>query len=236
MSRGVTPIATHTMQPRPTGSKSRPAARKRLNADDSPFIGPSAGTKRGGDKVEGAVEPRAKRKRVEPQTGGLPGAFPKKTSAEGEPASALVRPLPAAARTPPTRCAQVDFAAMPVDALLRYLAQADAVPPLHPSLCSAENPPLPSSLLNPQATAPRAPSPAPTSTPANRPRRDVKDASRRRSSRLLEEEERSRRAPVLADAQAVHAVFATLAERQFEKEIVREADAMQQFLLAVKPR
>lgn len=77
------------MQPRPTGSKSRPTARKRLNADDSPFIGPSAGAKRGGEKLEGVIEPRAKRKRVETQAGGssLPATFTKRTekvSGDGE--------------------------------------------------------------------------------------------------------------------------------------------------------
>lgn len=60
------------MQPRPSGSKSRPAARKRLNADDSPFIGPSAGAKRGADKPDGGME-RAKRKRAEAHATGTLG-------------------------------------------------------------------------------------------------------------------------------------------------------------------
>ncbi|KAF8530936.1 hypothetical protein JB92DRAFT_3081097 [Gautieria morchelliformis] len=191
------------MQPRPTGSKSRPTARKRLNADDSPFIGPSAGAKRGGEKLEGVTEPRAKRKRVETQSGGsgIPGTLTKRTeNASGDGELGLLT---------------VDFHSLPVDALHRYLVQADAAPVLYPSPCSTENPPLPGSLLNIQMTLPRA---------------------RRRSSRLQEEEARSRRAPILADAEAVHDVLATLSERHFEKQGIKEGDAVQQFLLAVRTR
>ena len=130
----------------------------------------------------------------------------------------------------------MDFHSLPADALCRYLVQADAVPVLFPSPCSIENPPLPSSLLNVQGTLPRVSSPVPTTTPANRPRRDPKDANRRRSSRLQEEDERSRRGPILADAEAVHDVLATLSERHFEKQPIKEGDTVQQFLLAVQSR
>ena len=114
--------------------------------------------------------------------------------------------------------------------------QAEAVPVLYPSPCSIENPPLPSSLLNTQGGVPRMSSPVSTTTPANRPKRDPKDANRRRSSRLQEEDARSRRAPILADAESVRDVLATLSERHFEKQGIREGDAVQQFLLAVQTR
>lgn len=71
-------------------------------------------------------------------------------------------------------------------------------------------------------------------TPANRPKRD--GSYRRRSSRLQEEDARSRRAPILADAEAVHDVFATLVERHFEKQSIREGEAVQQFLSTVQTR
>lgn len=135
-----------------------------------------------------------------------------------------------------TDAVQVDFHSLPADALRRYLVQADAMPLLFPSPCSTENPPLPSSLLAVQAPVPRVSTPVPTATPANRPKRDPKDASRRRSSRLQEEDARCRRAPILADAEAVHDVLATLSERHFEKQGIKEGDALQQFLLAVKTR
>ena len=128
----------------------------------------------------------------------------------------------------------MDFHAFPLEALHRYLLHADAVPQLNPSPCSMETPPLPSSLLNPQIAAP--PSPAPSTTPANRPKRDGRESQRRRSSRLQEEDARSRKAPILADAEAVHDVFATLAERHFEKTPIREGEALHQFILAVKTR
>jgi hypothetical protein len=63
-------MATTTLQPSTTGSRSRPQARKKPN-DDASYFGPAiggsgaVGTKRhAADKVEG--EPRGKRKRVEP--------------------------------------------------------------------------------------------------------------------------------------------------------------------------
>ncbi|KAF8577848.1 hypothetical protein K439DRAFT_1639322 [Ramaria rubella] len=130
----------------------------------------------------------------------------------------------------------VDFHSLPVDALRRYIVQTDIIPVLYPSPCSTETPPLPNGLLNTQAIAPRMPSPAASTTPANRPKRDLKDGNRRRSSRLQEEDARNRRAPILADAEAVHDVFATLAERHFEKQGIKEGDAVQQFLLAVRTR
>ncbi|KIJ45243.1 hypothetical protein M422DRAFT_30099 [Sphaerobolus stellatus SS14] len=204
------------MQPRPSGSKSRPTARKRVNADDSPFIGPSGGNKRGADKADGGLE-RAKRKRVDAQS----GSSSKRTdrNADGESSSLTV-----------------DFHAFPLEALHKYLLQVDAVPQLNPSPCSTETPPLPSSLLNPPVVAPRIASPVPSSTPANRPKRDGRESQRRRSSRLQEEDARSRKAPILADAEAVQDVFATLAERNFEKTTIREVDALHQFILAVKTR
>lgn len=208
------------MQPRPTGSKSRPQARKRANADDSAFIGPSGSSsgKRGGEKPEG-VQERAKRRRAEPASS---SKRTEKTVDEIDPSEL-----------------NVDFHSLPPERLRRYLLQVEAMPMLHPSPCSTDNPPLPSSLLNTQAVAVRMPSPVPA---AGRVRRDVREGQqldqqqRRRSSRLQEEDARNRRAPILADAEAVNDVLATLAARHFEKQTVNEMEALQQFLFTLKTR
>jgi len=205
------------MQPRPSGSKSRPTARKRPNADDSPFIGPSAGAKRGAEKQDGGME-RAKRKRAEAHASVSIGKRSERLG-EGDVASFCV-----------------DFHALPAESLHRYLCLADAVPVIYPSPCFTDNPPLPTSLLDPHATALRITSPAPSTTTASRSKRDSKEGHRRRSSRLQEEDARNRRAPILADAEAVHDVLATLAERHLAKQVIKENDVVQQFLLAVKAR
>lgn len=84
--------------------------------------------------------------------------------------------------------------------------------------------------------ASRAPSPDPTPTPANRPKRG-KDTSRRRSTRLLEEEMRGLdQVPVLADIGELHGVLATIAQRHFRDASVREVDTLSSFISAVKTR
>lgn len=121
--------------------------------------------------------------------------------------------------------------------LQRYMVQFDIVPSVYPSPLSIEDPPPPSSLADPQRQHSRPPSP-PTLTPANRPRRDPKDAvSRRRSSRLLEEEIRSR-TPILADVEELHGVLASIVERHFRETTAingrEEVDTLAAFMCAVE--
>lgn len=224
------------MQPRPAGTKSRTQARKRANADDSAFIGPSglAGGKRSGERIDGAQD-RGKRRRPEPN---------KKTDKLGDGIDSSELTVRARENwffsDERAYCVleQVDFHSLPSERLRRYLLQVEAMPILYPSPFSTETPPLPSSLLNQQAVAVRVPTPP----SVGRIRRDARDGQqteqphRRRSSRLQEEDARSRRAPILADAEAVHDVLATLAERHFEKQTVNEIEALQQFLFAIKTR
>ncbi|PAV21757.1 hypothetical protein PNOK_0171400 [Pyrrhoderma noxium] len=82
-----------------------------------------------------------------------------------------------------------EFSTLPTSALYRYIIQHDLIPTIYPTPLTADDPPPPSALLDPVRMASRAPSPDPTPTPANRPKRG-KDTSRRRSTRLLEEEMR----------------------------------------------
>lgn len=124
---------------------------------------------------------------------------------------------------------------MPAPVLYRYLTQFDIIPPVWPSPLSAEDPPQPSFLENPFRHTSRAPSPLPT--PANRPRRESKDQSRRRSSRLVEEELRSR-PPILADVDDLHVVLAGIAERHFRDILAisgrEEVDTLASFMCAVE--
>jgi hypothetical protein len=122
---------------------------------------------------------------------------------------------------------------MPTSAIYRYLSYFDLIPAVHPSPLSAKDPPPPSSLQNAPRHSPRPPSPTAATTPANRPRRDPKDANRRRSSRLSEEEEYTR-TPILADVGDVHDVLAKIATRHFEQHSVREVDTLATFISLCK--
>ena len=125
---------------------------------------------------------------------------------------------------------------MPIAILYRYVMQYDIIPHVYPSPLSAEDPAPPSSLENPYLYLPRFPSPPPL-TPANRPRREVKDSSRRRSTRLFEEEMRSR-IPVLADVDELQVVLAGIVERHFREMSSisgrEEVDTLASFMCAVE--
>lgn len=131
---------------------------------------------------------------------------------------------------------QMDFAALPPTILHKYLIAWDLVPPMR--LLSSHTPPLPASLMIAHA---RATSPEPSltnTTPANRPRRDLKDATKRRSSRLAEEERLQDSIAVMADVQGTHQVFATMAERHFQQRTTasvtaKEVEILTGFLQAV---
>ena len=124
----------------------------------------------------------------------------------------------------------MDFSTLPVEALHRYLAQYDLIPAVHPSPLSVHDPPPPPSLLGPIRGSSRGGSPPAVTTPANRPRREQRS---RRSSRLLEEEARAR-TPVLADVAEVQSVLASIAQRHFEGQVVKEVDSLASFMGAVK--
>ncbi|KAH9486719.1 hypothetical protein JR316_0000784 [Psilocybe cubensis] len=205
-----------------SASRSRNQARKKVNDDASYFgppvtaPGPSALKRQAIEKADG--EPRLKRKKVEPNV--LAMGVGKKDVAEVD-----------------TRRSLVEFQKMSTPMLHRYMIQFDIVPGVYPSPLTAEDPPAPSSLADLEQQLSQAASP-PALTPANRPRRDPKDAqTRRRSSRLLEEEPRHR-VPVLADVQELHGVLATIVERHFrEMNSIsgrEEVDTLAAFMCAVE--
>ncbi|KAF9471306.1 hypothetical protein BDN70DRAFT_888285 [Pholiota conissans] len=206
----------------PSSSRSRTQARKKVNDDASYFgppssIGPSGTKRQAADKVDGE-QSRAKRKRVE-NTHPV-SANTKKDAPEAEPRKSLV-----------------EFHKMSTNMLYRYMIQFDILPSVYPSPLTAENPPPPLSLVDPQRQHSRAPSP-PTVTPANRPRRDPKDSSSRtRSSRVLEEDPRSR-TPILTDVDELHGVLASIVERHFREttSIIgrEEVDTLAAFMCAVE--
>ena len=129
----------------------------------------------------------------------------------------------------------MDFSTLPVETLYEYLAQYDLIPAVLPSPLSVHNPPPPPSLLGPTRGSSRGVSPPVVTTPANRPRRESREQSRRRSSRLLEEEGWAR-TPVLADIAEVQTVLASIAQRHFESQVVKELDSLASFMCAVKGR
>ncbi|KAI0252665.1 hypothetical protein BJV78DRAFT_328824 [Lactifluus subvellereus] len=165
-------------------------------------------------------EPRNKRKRVEPTL--------QTTSQLG---LRTDKPQERQNDEPPV----MDFSTLPLEALHRYLAQYDLIPAVHPSPLSVHDPPPPPSLLEPARSSSRGTSPLAlaVSTPANRPRRESREQGRRRSSRLLEEEGRTR-TPVLADVAEVQNVLASIAQRHFEGQVVKEVDSLASFMCAVK--
>ena len=127
---------------------------------------------------------------------------------------------------------QMDFSTLPVEALHRYLVQYDLIPAVYPSPLSIHDPPPPPSLLGPIRGSSRGPSPPAVTTPANRPRREQRS---RRSSQLLDEEGRAR-TPVLADVAEVQSVLASIAQRHFEGQVVKEVDSLASFMCSVRGR
>ncbi|KAF9535795.1 hypothetical protein CPB83DRAFT_842352 [Crepidotus variabilis] len=202
-----------------SSSRSRTQSRKKVN-DDAPYMGPSGAiasttaTKRQAvDKADG--EPRVKRKRVE--TVPATSSTNKKDAMDAEPRKSLV-----------------EFEKMPMAILQRYLIQYEVVPRVYPSPLQPDDPPSPWALADPQLMPPPPSSPA--LTPANRPRRESKD-TRRRSSRLLEEEIRTR-APILADRVELQGSLATIVERHFRETTLingrEEVDMLAAFMCAVE--
>lgn len=152
----------------------------------------------------------------------------------------------------PEYSTQVDFTALSNDQLHAYLTKHDVVPLIYPSPSSSLNPPPTSHLIDPpawlMARDEHSPTPPLTSTggvaPANRGRRDFKQTGaaakdRRRSTRLLEEESgwRDMRKPVLTDIGDTHNALATIAERHFDRQSLREkaeTEIVTQFLFACR--
>lgn len=132
---------------------------------------------------------------------------------------------------PVHRSIQVDFNRLPAQTLHRYLSHFNLIPLIYPSPLMAEDPPAPSILLDPTRQSSRGLSPI--AIPANRPRRDPKDQSRRRSSRLLEENDS--RTPILADVADVHTILASIADKHFQLEhAVNEIDTLASFMVKTK--
>ena len=118
---------------------------------------------------------------------------------------------------------------MPTAGLYRYLSYFNLIPPIYPSPLTAADPPSPDYLLDPVRQNLRGLSPFAIPAPGNRPRRDPKDQSRRRSSRLLDEGEH--RTPILADVAEIQAVLAVIAERHFVDHAVSEIDTLASFMV-----
>ncbi|KAI0296662.1 hypothetical protein BC826DRAFT_224561 [Russula brevipes] len=216
MSMSTSVPASVPSPPRPT----RPlAARKRPNDPMWIPTGTPSVTSVKRQAVErGEGEPRNKRKRVE--------ATLQTTSQLGH---RVDKPQERHSEESPV----MDFTTLPVDALHRYLAQHDLIPAVHPSPLSVHDPPPPPSLLGPIRGSSRGASPPAVTTPANRPRRESREQNRRRSSRLLDDESRMR-TPVLADVAEVQNVLASIAQRHFESQVVKEVDSLASFMCAVK--
>jgi len=201
------------------GSRSRPQARKKVN-DDAAYFGPptGAGVKRQAiDKAEG--EPRVKRKKVDAAVGGVGRkAADKTTIAEGGSLNVSL----------------IEFKGMPIATLYGYIAQFELIPSVIPSPLTADDPPPPPFLQDPMRYGSRAPSPLPTTTPANRPRRESKDHSRRRSSRLADDI--LGRTPLLSDIDEFNGVLADIAEKHFRETVLKEVDTLASFMCAVKAK
>lgn len=130
---------------------------------------------------------------------------------------------------------QVDFTTLSRDTLHRYLVHYDLVPPVYPSPLTASDPPPPASLFDTPNFS--ATPPPPSLSPVNRPRRDsLSHDSRRRSSRLVDDENGLifGRTAILADVNDIDLVLAKIAERHFRDEVVREVDTLASFMCTLK--
>ncbi|RDX51524.1 hypothetical protein K466DRAFT_492642 [Polyporus arcularius HHB13444] len=216
------PPAQPQSTPAPTSRRGAGARKRAAQADDAAYHA-AAGTKRGAPERADGDRDRVKRKRVDASAGGVA------SGADKEDKGSLI-----------------DFTTLPSDALHRYLACFDLIPELDPSPLSAEDPGQPSSLLRPKShipphghalrrTSTASPGPGPMPTAANRPRRDP-GASRRRSSRLVEEERIPAPPPLYSDLSEVDGMLATIAERHFREQEVKEVDTLAAFMCAVKAK
>lgn len=119
----------------------------------------------------------------------------------------------------------MDFEALPPAVLQRYLHHWGLVPPL--SLITSSSPLLPSALLYQIANN----GPEPSLTPANRPRRELKELQnrRQRSTHSIEGDS----FPVMADVDGVHQAYAAIAEQHFQRRTaVKEVEVLTNFLLS----
>ncbi|TFY53335.1 hypothetical protein EVG20_g10163 [Dentipellis fragilis] len=217
----MAPPTTASAQPsapaQPPAPRPRGQPRRKQN-DDAAYAGPSsAGAKRlAAESVDG--DGRAKRKRVDallPPTSMHTHAHTVRVDGETKP------PM-------------VDFSTLPSDALHRYLIHYELMPQVFPSPLTVHDPSPPSMLLQLYRSTLHAPSPPRAVTPANRPRRESREQSRRRSSRALEETQV--RTPILADVREVDGMLATIAQRHFEEHVVKEVDTLALFMCAVKAK
>ena len=212
-------MSTANQSANASGSRSRPQARRRAHDDAAYFGPPATGTKRAAqDRPDG--EPRIKRKRVDPssrRTERAPAAAP--TASSGPPDEASSRSL-------------IDMKALPDHVLYRYLSHFNLLPDIHPSPLLPDDPPSPHFLYSSGRNTSRALSPTVQPTPANRPRRDPKEQTRRRSSRLLEEA--LSRPPIMSDVADVHVVLAEIAERHLEGLPSNEIDILASFMVKTK--
>ncbi|KAK0506427.1 hypothetical protein EDD18DRAFT_1304894 [Armillaria luteobubalina] len=125
-----------------------------------------------------------------------------------------------------SRISFVEFDKMPMAVIHRYLTHFDIIPPIYPSPLRADDPSPPVALTLP----PHQPSrPDPKELP-----------NRRRSSRLLEEDDIPRRVPILADVDELHSVLAGIAEKHFRETLSitgrEEVDTLASFMCAVEKR
>ncbi|KAF7972583.1 hypothetical protein HWV62_38572 [Athelia sp. TMB] len=206
----------------PTNSKARPQ-RKKVN-DDAAYFGPptgALGVKRPAiDRADG--EPRVKRKRMDVPVFLANGnnGIAKRV---GE------RPVPLEGGD--LNVSLIDFKKMSTETLYGYIAQYDLIPPIVPSPLSALDPPPPLFLEHTSRQNSLAPSPAPLTTPANRPRRDPKD-SRRRHSRF-QDDDIAKRTPILSDVNEFNGVLADIAEKHFRETNLKEVDTLASFMCAL---
>ncbi|KAF6766418.1 hypothetical protein DFP72DRAFT_1039057 [Ephemerocybe angulata] len=189
-------------------SRARPQARKKAN-DDASYFGPS---------TSAATTTGTKRQAADKLDG--------EHRVKRKRVDAVVTQQAAKKDTAETeiRLSLVEFNKMTIDVLHRYMSQFDIVPAVYPSPMLPDDPPVPASIGN-----------ATTQTPANRPRRESREAQRR-SSRLLEDD-LPYRTPALADLGDLQGVLSKIVEKHFRESLAvkrEEVDTLASFMCAVE--
>lgn len=228
-------------------SRGRPAPRKKPS-DDAAYFGPSTSTLKRPATERPEPDNRVKRKRIDGP--GTASGFREPLDMENR--ISLVRRLHSLPPLPALTSTKVEFEKMPTPTLYRYLMTYNIIPAISPSPLGPEDPPSPASLGLPPAG--RQPSPAPSVASTARDRdnnakekdtngiKDGKDkdslAARRRSSRLIEDEQPPTRMPIRADVQELHNVLASIADRHFRDSLSvtsrEEVDTLASFMCAVE--
>jgi hypothetical protein len=154
----------------------------------------------------------------------------------------VLRTSPRPSPGPTALALQVDFAALPLTDVSRYLVEFGLVPSILPSPLTAHDPPSPCALLcdmpPSRSVSPASPALFPFALPGAPAQTPPAARARRGSTATRSSASGSPRfkTPILADVGDARSALAGLAQRHFAAKPVVERDTLQSFMATVRRR